>query len=157
MDQNGDRRRTPRLFVNLPGVYEVLPDKEMEMPKPLKTVYERVKANDELAGSRLEGIVRDLSATGAFISGDSVPLLSRVLLRFPLPGMSQVEVVGWVLWRRKADCTIEGQAPGGEGLEKLTLPAGFGLLFEYVNPQARRHIMRLIRMNDAARAIITAF
>ena len=151
-----DQRRSPRLFVNLPVTYEVLPAREVEMPKDLAEVYERVQASAELAGTRIEGVIRDLSINGAFINGATVPLLSRVLLSFPLPGMPEVEAVGWVLWRRKQECVIQRVLPGDQAPSRLILPEGFGVLFEAITSNARRHIDRLIRMNDASRAIISA-
>jgi hypothetical protein len=127
----------------------VLPAKELDMPKDLAEVYERVHPNAEDAGENHQGMVRDLSANGAFVTGPTVPLLSRILLKFPLPGMANIEAIGWVLWRRRDDCTIERKAPGQSESEPVTLRAGFGVLFEALPSQARRHIHRLARMNAA--------
>jgi hypothetical protein len=156
METGSEKRRSPRLFVNLPVSYEVLPARSMEMPKDLAEVYERVQASDELAGTRIEGIIRDLSINGAFINGATVPLLSRVALIFPLPGIPEVEAVGWVLWRRKKECVIQRMMPGDTAPSRLILPEGFGVLFESITAHSRRHIGRLIRMNDASKAIISA-
>ena len=156
MSTGAERRRSPRLFVNLPVTYQVLPAREMEMPKDLAEVYERVNASDDLAGTKLEGVIRDLSKNGAFINGSTVPLLSRVMLVFPLPGMPEVEAVGWVLWRRKKECVIQRQMPGEDSPARLILPEGFGVLFESITTGARRHIERLIKMNDASKVILQA-
>lgn len=156
MDKGAERRRSPRLFVNLPVSYEVLKARKVEMPKDLEEVYERVQASDEFAGTTIEGIIRDLSINGAFINGSTVPLLSRVTLTFPLPGMPEVEAIGWVLWRRKKECVIQRVMPGEAAPSRLILPEGFGVLFESITTHSRRHISRLIRMNDASKAIISA-
>ena len=145
-----ERRRSLRLNVTLPVSYEVLPAKEVELPAELADVYERVLPNAELAEEAFQGMVRDLSANGAFVTGPTVPLLSRLVLRFPLPGMSQVEAIGWVLWRRKEDRTIKTQGGGNGKSAEITLKAGFGVLFEAILPEARRHINRLAHMNEAA-------
>ena len=145
----GDRRRSLRLNVTLPVTYEVLPGKEVNLPAQLVDVYERVLPNAELADQSFQGMVRDLSANGAFVTGPTVPLLSRLLLRFPLPGMSHVEAIGWVLWRRKEDRVITKQTADGKTVE-VPLKSGFGVLFEAILPEARRHINRLAHMNEAA-------
>lgn len=155
LDQK-ERRRSPRLHVTLPVFYEVLPVKEVELPSHLAKVYERVHPNVELQGEQLRGMIRDLSVNGAFITGPTVPLLSRILLRFPLPAMAQVEAVGWVLWRRKEDCVVERPAPSADGSTTVTLSAGFGVLFEAIPSQARQHIGRLVRMNSAASSLLAS-
>lgn len=156
MSSGAERRRTPRLFVNLPATYEVLPSREMEMPKDLAEVYERVHANADQAGESFEGMIRDLSINGAFVNGTPVPLLSRVVMTFPLPGIPEVEAIGWVLWRRKEECVIQRVMPGDESPSRLILPQGFGVLFESITHHTRRHITRLIRMNDASKVIMRA-
>jgi len=156
MDKGAEKRRSPRLFVNLPVSYEVLKARQVPMPKDLEEVYERVQASEEFAGTRIDGIIRDLSINGAFINGSTVPLLSRVALTFPLPGMPEVEAIGWVLWRRKKECVIQRVMPGDNAPSRLILPEGYGVLFESITAHSRRHIGRLIRMNDASKAIIRA-
>ena len=149
MDDTKDRRRSPRLYVTLPATYKVLPAKVLDMPKELAEVYERVHPNPEQSGETLQGMVRDLSANGAFITGPTVPLLSRILLTFPLPGMANIEAIGWVLWRRRDDCMVEKMVPGRSDPVKVTLSMGFGILFEAIPSPARRHIHRLARMNSS--------
>ena len=85
-----------------------------------------------------------------------MPLLGRVAFSFPLPGMPEVEGVGWVLWRRTGDTTIERKLPGKTKKSRLILPEGFGLLFESITEDSRRQITRLIHMNEASRIIISA-
>lgn len=151
-----DRRRSPRLFVNLPATYEVLPARSMEMPPDLAAVYERVQASAGGAGEAQEGVIRDLSVNGTFINGPPVELLSRCRVAFPLPGIPEVEAFGWVLWRRTEDCVIQRVMPGDASPSRLILPQGFGVLFESISNRSRRHIAHLIRMNDASRAILQA-
>jgi hypothetical protein len=154
MENASDRRRTPRLFVNLPVTYEVLATREPEMPKDLAEVYERVHASTEQSGQRVEGVIRDLSINGAFINGPPVALLTRVSVTFPLPGLPRVEGIGWTLWRRKRECVIQRMLPGETQPARLILPEGFGILFESITADARRHIERLIRMHDSSRIIM---
>lgn len=154
MSNGADQRRTPRLFVNLPATYEVLPVQKVDMPADLAEVYERVHASSDHVGTRFDGVIRDLSVNGAFVNGPTVPLLSRCLITFPLPGMPEVEAIGWVLWRRKGDCVIQRVMPGDSTASRLILPEGFGLLFESITHNSRRHITRLIRMNDASKVIL---
>jgi len=153
MENASERRRTPRLFVNLPVTYEVLPSREPEMPKDLAEVYERVHAATELAGKKLEGVIRDLSINGSFINGPPVPLLARVAVTFPLPG-----IPGW-----RGSAGRCGGAPGtasssaccrGDLARPADPPEGFGILFESITADARRHIDRLIRMHESSRAIM---
>ncbi len=145
-----ERRRALRLKVTLPAVYTVLPPKEVDVPPDLAKVYERVYPNADLADQTFQGVIRDLSASGAFVTGTAPPLLSRLLLQFPLPGIEQVEAVGWVLWRRKEDCSVT--RPSGE---QVTLRAGFGVVFEAMSTRIRRHIDRLAHMNAAAEALLS--
>jgi hypothetical protein len=79
-----------------------------------------------------------------------------VVITFPLPGLPEVEAIGWVLWRRKEECVIQRVMPGDTQPSRLILPEGFGVLFESISQHTRRHINRLIRMNDASKAIIQA-
>ena len=83
-------------------------------------------------------MVRDLSTNGAFIAGDALPLLARVAFQFPLEGFGKVETLAWVLWRREADCEVP--LPDGE---LITLPRGFGVLFESLALEARIAIHKL--------------
>ena len=155
MDATKDRRRSPRLYVTLPATYQVLPAKNLEIPKGLAEVYERVPPISDDAGENLQGMVRDLSANGAFITGPTVPLLSRILLTFPLPGMAKIEAIGWVLWRRSDDCTVEKRVPGKPDPVEVTLRTGFGILFEAIPAKARRHIHRLAKMNTSSTKLKT--
>lgn len=131
-----NRRMNPRLYFDMPITYEVLSANTINMPPELSRVFQRVHPSEEGSGKKTEGRLRDLSSTGAFITGNPPPLLARIGLIFGIPGFSRVEAIGWVLWRRTEDVTIEGKE----------LPAGFGVLFEYLQPEARLHIDRLVRM-----------
>jgi len=128
----------------------------MEMPPDLAAVYERVQESAQAAGEVMEGVIRDLSVNGAFINGPPVELLSRCRVTFPLPGIPEVEAFGWVLWRRTKDCVIQRILPGDAAPSRLILPQGFGVLFESLSERERRHVARLIRMNEASRAILQA-
>ena len=132
-------RKNPRLYFNIPVTYEVLQPQEVSMPSELARVFQRVKPGGREAGITKEGKLRDLSATGAFVSGEPPELLSRVGLKFGIPGFAKVEAVGWVLWRRIETVVVNGKE----------LPNGFGILFEYLPPPARIHIERLISMNQS--------
>ncbi len=136
----GERRHALRINTNIPTLIEVIGQREMKLHPNLAAVYERVKPSGESVGKKFPGVVRDLSTNGAFLSGPPLPLLSRVAFTFALDDFGQVEVLGWTLWRRTADCEIpvEGQpAP-------VKLPAGFGVLFEAISLEARQAIAALV-------------
>ena len=93
----------------------------------LAAVYQRVSASTAGMGRRFPSVVRDLSTNGVFVSGDALALLSRVAIHFEVQGVGPIDAVGWVMWRRHADC----QVPNAAG-EMVSLPAGFGILFEAI-------------------------
>jgi hypothetical protein len=134
-----ERRHAPRVNVNIPTLVEVIGQRELQLHPNLATVYERVAPPMEQVGKRFPGIVRDLSINGAFISGTALPLLSRVAFTFPFEGYGQIEVLGWVMWRRTADCEIPREGGG-----TLPLAAGFGALFEAIPLEARIAIARKV-------------
>ncbi len=138
-----NRRKSPRLYFDLPVSYEVLPAHLIQLPPELARVFQRVTPSEEGLGRRVEGRLRDLSSTGAFVAGAPPPLLTRVGLIFGIPGFSRVEAIGWILWRRTEDVTLDGKV----------LPAGFGVLFEYLAPEARLHVDRLVIMQQNAQDI----
>lgn len=133
-----NRRKNPRLYFDIPINYEVLPAHEVNMPPELAKVFQKVYPSEEGVGRHHEGFLRDLSSTGAFIVGSPPSLLTRVGLIFGIPGFSRVEAIGWVLWRRTEDVALKNK----------DLPAGFGVLFEYLAPEARLHIDRLVKMQQ---------
>ncbi|MBU1241556.1 PilZ domain-containing protein [Myxococcota bacterium] len=135
-----NRRKNPRLYFDIPIEFEVLPAHDVNLPPELARVFQRVHPNEEGVGKRQTGKMRDLSSTGSFISGSPPPLLSRVGLIFGIPGFSKVEAIGWILWRRTETITLDDKE----------LPLGFGVLFEYLSPEARLHIDRLVTMQNSA-------
>jgi PilZ domain len=135
-----NRRNNPRLYFDIPIEFEVLPAHDMTLPPELARVFQRVHPNEEGIGHRVIGKLRDLSSTGAFISSPPPPILARVGLIFGIPGFSKVEAIGWILWRRTETIT----------LDDTELPLGFGVLFEYLSPEARLHIDRLVTMQNSA-------
>ena len=77
-----NRRKSPRLYFDLPVSYEVLPAHMIQLPPELARVFQRVTPSEEGLGRKVEGRLRDLSSTGAFVSGNPPPLLTRVGLIF---------------------------------------------------------------------------
>ena len=134
-----ERRHAPRVNVNIPTLVEVIGQRELQLHPNLAAVYERVTPSLEHVGKKFPGVLRDLSTNGAFISGAALPLLSRLAFTFPLDGHGQVEVLGWVMWRRKADCELPREG-GGE----TRLAAGFGVLFEAIPLDARMAISKRV-------------
>lgn len=67
-----------------------------------------------------------------------MPLMSRVALHFEVREVGRIDAIGWVMWRRDADCKV----PSGSG-EPVTLPKGFGVLFEAVPLEVRQAIANL--------------
>lgn len=139
MSDKRDQRRALRIAVHLPTVVEPIGQPPMKLHDNLAKVYTRVSASDELVGEKLPGVVKDLSTNGAFITGEPLPLLSRVAFSFPLEGYGQVEVLAWTLWRREEDCEL----PRPDG-STVTLSRGFGVLFEAIPLDARLAIHALV-------------
>ncbi|MEZ4367248.1 MAG: hypothetical protein R2939_13330 [Kofleriaceae bacterium] len=122
-----ESRSARRFVVNAPAVVESIGQPPVNLHANLASVYQRVAAAGDDAGRRFPAVVRDLSTNGAFISGEALPLLARVAIHFEVRGVGPIDAIGWVLWRRHADCEVPG--PGGE---MVTLPRGFGILFEAI-------------------------
>jgi hypothetical protein len=133
-----DQRRAARLVVNSPAVVESIGQVPMTLHPNLAAVFKRVEADGSTIGKRFPAVVRDLSTNGAFISGPTLPLLSRVAVRFDVRGIGSIEAVGWVLWQRAEDCEL----PGENG--PVMLPKGFGILFESIPLETRSQIAGLV-------------
>lgn len=110
----------------------------MTLHPNLAAVFRRVESDATTIGKRFPAVVRDLSTNGAFISGPPLPLLSRVAVKFDVRGIGSIDAVGWVLWQRTDDCELPGQ--GGN----VTLPKGFGVLFESIPLETRAQIASLV-------------
>ena len=136
---SADNRRARRIVVNAPAVVESIGQPNVDLHPNLAQVYSRITADTGSVGKRFPGVIRDLSTNGAFIAGEPLPLLSRVAVRFDLDGAGAVDTIGWVLWRRDADCEV----PSGSG-DLLPLPRGIGILFEAIPLEARNAIARLV-------------
>ena len=139
MSEGQEKRRAQRISVNLPVLVEVVGQPSVELHENLARVYERVMCSEAEIGKRFPAAIRDLSANGAFLAGDPLPLLSRVSFRFELPKFGNIEVLGWSMWRRKQECEL----PRSRG--KVVLPRGFGVLFEAIPLEARVAIHQLVQ------------
>jgi PilZ domain len=135
---SSDHRRAARLVVNSPAVIESIGQVPMTLHPNLAAVFRRVESDGTTIGRRFPAVVRDLSTNGAFISGPPLPLLSRVAVKFDVRGIGPIDAVGWVLWQRTDDCELPGQ--GGN----VTLPKGFGVLFESIPLETRAQIANLV-------------
>jgi hypothetical protein len=135
---NNDQRRARRIALNAPTNVEAVGQIDIQLHPNLEKVYQRVMPDRRAIGKRFPAVIRDLSTNGAFISGEALPLLARVAFQFPLEGFGKVEAMAWVLWRREADCEVP--LPDGQ---MVTLPRGFGVLFESVALEARMAIHKL--------------
>lgn len=133
-----DNRRAARLVVNSPAVVESIGQVPMTLHPNLAAVFKRVEADASTIGKRFPAVVRDLSTNGAFISGPTLPLLSRVAVKFDVRGLGSIDAVGWVLWQRADDCEL----PSENGL--VTLPKGIGVLFESIPLETRAQIASLV-------------
>ncbi len=134
-----ENRRALRLVLEAPIAVESIGQPELELDPALERIYCRVEAAQERRGHRLTGVLRDLSTNGAFVAGEPLPLLSRVVMRFAVEEL-QIEAIAWVLWRRLEDCEI-ARALGGP----MVLPRGFGVLFEAISLDARVRIDEMVR------------
>lgn len=138
-----EKRRAQRIVLNTPTLIEAVPQPTIKLHDNLAKVYERIDANTERTGEKLPGVLRDLSTNGAFVTGITLPLMSRVAFSFALQGFGQVEVLGWVMWRRTADCEV----PAADG-RMVPLSKGFGVLFEAIPLDARVAIHELVRQSS---------
>lgn len=134
-----DQRRARRVIINAPTLIESIGQPDISLHANLQAVYERVSPDMTTLGQTYPGVVRDLSTNGAFILGDALPLLARVAFTFQLAGFGKVEALGWTLWRRDKDCEV----PTSSGAT-VTLPKGFGVLFEAIPLDARLAIHKLV-------------
>jgi len=134
-----ENRRAQRLVVNAPAVCESIGQVPMSLHPNLAAVFRRVEADATLVGKRFPAVVRDLSTNGVFVSGPTIPLLSRVALKFDVQGVGTIDAVGWVLWQRTADCEL----PTQQG-DPAVLPKGFGVLFEAIPLDVRAAIAALV-------------
>jgi len=131
-------RRAQRLVINAPAIVESIGQGAMQLHPNLAAVFRRVDADTSTVGKRFPAVVRDLSTNGAFISATPLPLLSRVAVRFEIKSVGAVDAVGWVLWQRTEDCEL----PSPAGM--ITLPKGFGVLFESIPLEIRSAIAALV-------------
>jgi len=127
-----ERRRSPRLRVEIPTTVEAIPSTPQDLPPELAEVYERVEPTRHDIGKPALMIVRDISSNGAFLEGAPVALLSRVRFKLPIGDVSP-EAIGWVLWRRVAPCK----------LGDVQFEPGVGVLFEAFPLDVRVEIARL--------------
>ena len=134
-----EHRRAARLVVNAPAVVESIGQVPMSLHPNLAAVFRRVNADSTTIGKRFPAVVRDLSSNGAFISGSTLPLLTRVALKFEIRGIGPIDVIGWVLWQRTGDCELPTEAGS-----IATLPRGFGVLFESIPLDTRTAIAGLV-------------
>ena len=132
-----EHRRAARLVVNSPAIIESIGQVPMTLHPNLAAVFRRVDADGSTIGRRFPAVVRDLSTNGAFISGPPLPLMSRVAVKFDVRGIGSIDAVGWVLWQRTDDCEL----PAENG--NVTLPKGFGVLFESIPLETRAQIANL--------------
>jgi hypothetical protein len=133
-----DARRAPRLVVNAAAVVESIGQVAMQLHPNLARVFRRVDADPTSIGTKFPAVVRDLSTNGAFISGAALPLLARVAIQFELRGAGAIDAIGWVMWQRTDDCEIP------TGAARITLPRGFGVLFESLPMETRNAIAGLV-------------
>ncbi|MCG8417101.1 MAG: hypothetical protein MJE77_04050 [Proteobacteria bacterium] len=132
MTTTDDRRRAPRVILNAPTVVRPVGRAEVELHPDLRRIYQRVEGNSERIGESFPAVVRDVSASGAFIAGEALPLLTRVAFSFELDDHGTVEAIAWTLWRRQETCRI----PGPDG-RRIELPKGIGVLFEAIPLESR--------------------
>jgi hypothetical protein len=133
-----EKRQARRVLLNVPTVVRPLPS-EGSPPPGVDGMYERVVSSMDLVGKEFPAVVRDISVNGAFITGDPLPLLTRVSFSFSLEGYGQIDALGWSLWRREQDYEV----PDPNGTD-LILPRGFGVLFEAIPLDARIAIHKFV-------------
>jgi len=133
-----ERRQATRFVTSDPVTVEVIGQREQPIHAALAAVYERVVPAPDKIGQHITCQVRDLSTNGAFLTGEPLPLLSRVKFDLEIEGYGKAAVIAWTLWRRREACEIPR---GGE--PSVSLAAGFGVLFEAIPLRAREAIADL--------------
>lgn len=111
----------------------------MQLHPNLAKVFRRVESDKSALGSKFPAVIRDLSTNGAFISGVTLPLMSRVAMKFDIKGVGNVDAIGWVLWQRTEDCEVPTPQAAAQ------LPKGFGVLFEAIPLETRTSIAQLVQ------------
>ncbi len=138
-----ENRNAGRVALSAPMIVESIGQPDIKLHDNLAKVYSRVTPS-AAAGEKFPATLRDLSTNGAFVAGEALPLLSRVAFSFELDGFGRVEAIGWTLWRRSEACSVP------HGSSEVTLPAGFGILFEAIPLDARLAIHRLVQRQATA-------
>jgi len=133
-----EHRNATRVALHSPILIESIGQPEIELHPSLAEVYTRI--HPEAKGAKFPGTLRDLSTNGAFVSGDALPLLSRIAFSFELQDFGRVEGIGWTMWRRSDDCEV----PRNDA-KTVKLPKGFGILFEAIPLDARLAIHRMVQ------------
>jgi hypothetical protein len=141
-----ESRRAARLVVNAPAVIESIGQVTMQLHPNLAKVFRRIDADQSAIGTKFPAIVRDLSTNGAFVAGETLPLLSRVAMKFEIKGVGPVDAIGWVLWQRTEDCEVP------TATSTVTLPKGFGVLFEAIPLETRAAIAQFVQTIQSSRA-----
>ena len=135
---NQERRAATRAGIQLPVEVEVI-GQPLGLDEDLVgDPIERAAFPVHMRGEKLQGTIRDISVNGARIASDRFPhILSRVALRFELPGHGPVHGVALVMWRRtvRHETIVDGQ--------RISREAGFGLVFESLALKARIAIATL--------------
>ncbi len=132
-------RREARLVVDWPVAMEKILSRAQLLPLQLQGAYERVESEPSRIGKRFAARLADVSPNGGFLIGEPLPLLSRVAMVIDVPDWEPVEAIGWVMWRRLKPT----QSVGADG-PSVALPAGFGVLFEWISMEARIELSRRI-------------
>ncbi len=137
MNRPSDRRRAARVRVCVPASIEVLG--EMPARGGFDTGYERLVVPADMAGSRFDATILDLSTNGARLSAANLPpLLSRLSVQFSLAGYGAALAVCIVMWRRSKPEGPPTNPDDGPGSPE------FGVLFEAVDIGVRKCIGDLV-------------
>ena len=138
---SSDRRSATRITVHLPATVEVL--WEPPMGRSFDPGYEWASVPRDAEREPFEATIRNLSLGGAEVVANAVPLLlSRLALRFALPGYGLALAVVKVMWRRTAGVTEQ---------DGRIVPAGFGVRFETVDFEVRSFIADLAERANLGR------
>ena len=136
MTSPSDRRQAARVRVRVPATVEVLGDTPAR--GVLDTGYDGLVGAGDMAGTRFDATIWDISTNGARLGASKLPpLMSRLSIRFSLPGYDMALAVCVVMWRRSepASPPQDGEPPGSPG---------FGVRFEALDLGARRRIAELV-------------
>jgi hypothetical protein len=140
MARQAERRRSQRFEIRIPVSLEVVREHQSDGGSWEDTEADSSARN--AGGIRFAGVIRNLSARGAFIAMEHAPpLRATVALSFRNEGSAPMSATGLVVWRRTSRGA--GRIGGSPGL----LEPGLGIAFNALAPDVVAFIDKVSRLD----------